>query len=149
MLTEREAFKAGFLKRAADDGFTTEETLALVKTANGLLTALGSAASGIGSFLGTRAGKLVDSTTGMVGDAVKGIGTSLAGISPYALIGAPIAGGAGLGYLAAKASDLNDEDPDEIKTRELIDEYSRAIEQAHMSRAHKDQATSKYGRPVI
>ncbi len=147
-MNEREAFKAGFLKHAAEQGLTVEETLALAKSANDWLTSLGGTAL---KFVGDRAAGLFDKTMGLGMSAAQKLVSTTAGMAPYAMIGAPLLGGAGLGYLAAKGSDLNDEDPDELKARELIDEYRRAAEQARQRRASKDQASAKpaYGRPVI
>ncbi len=107
MLTEREAFKVGFLSRCVEEGLSTEETQQRVKIAAEKLA------------------NAFSSAIGAVGGAAKPIvGNALGWGIPLALAAPPIAGGLA-GFLASQTTDIDDTDIDEVKQRELIDEYKR------------------------
>lgn len=125
MLTRREAFTAGFLARCAELGLTQAETENFAKTAaylvkqgfaDKLLGALGSA----GGFL-QNAGAL-----GLAGLAV-----------------VPPAAGAMGGYMAGRMTDVDDEDVDAIKQRELIDELLR--QKARLEHRNRRYQAVRYG----
>jgi hypothetical protein len=119
-LTEKQAFKVGFLLRCADEGLTIEETHRRVKTglekqATPLLgPVLGSAVSG-----GTQ---MIKGLLGMVP------GLSQAGL--VGLLGLPVAAGAGAGLAAAKMTSRGDDALDEAKRDEVVGEYQRLAEEA-------------------
>src|SRR5687767_11511103 len=112
MLTPREAFKVGFLRRCADAGMTAEETHYSVKQATAMLK------SGIANELLM---KPYQTTLDVAGGTAKSLGNL--GIWG-ALIGPAAVGGAA-GYGLSRLTDIDDTDVDAIKTRELIDEYHR------------------------
>lgn len=135
MLTAKEAFKVGFLAKCAEDGLTPDQMLARVKQAKDALEKR----AFIGGLLGSAAG------------AVGGAAKSVAGYGiPLALAAPPILGGLA-GYGLAKATDVDDTDVDDIKNRELVEEYKRQAEklkqQAAVRRYKQDRATT--GRPLM
>lgn len=119
MLSPKDAFKVGFLERCVEQGMGPAEMLAAVKTASDVFEKRG--------FLGDLLGKTVDVAKG-VGGAALGYGLPLA-------LAAPVVGGGALGYGLARATDIDDTDVDEIKSREIIEEYAR---QAAKLRQQKD-----------
>lgn len=107
MLSQREAFKIGFLTRCAALGLTQDETIELAKTAAARVKA---------GFLDKVWQGVKD-----VGNVVRtagGVGLAGLALAPPAL---GYAGGYGLG----RATDIDDEDVDAIQQRELIDELLR------------------------
>lgn len=117
-LTNREAFKVGFLARCVEARMTPEQMLSQVKQAQVLLTKH--------AFLDS------------IANGVAGMGKSLASYAiPAALIAPPVLGGLA-GYGLAKATDVDDTDVDEIKNREVIDEYKRQAAKLQRQRAVRD-----------
>ena len=106
MLDSRDAFKVGFLSRCVEDGLTLEATHQRVKEASEKLAGL------------------LDLPGKMLELAKPVIGTTLGYGVPALLAAPPILGGLA-GYTAAKAMDIGDEDVEEVKKRELLDEYKR------------------------
>lgn len=134
-MTDREAFKAGFLFRCADEGLTTEQTLARVKAAVALARAKRASTTGrlVGGALGGAGGAAVGGPSGaLVGGAV--------GAAPdyaYNLLSwLPIAGlgvAAGGGYLGGRVLAEAGKDPavvTEAATDELLSEYARLTDRA-------------------
>jgi hypothetical protein len=118
-MTNREAFKTGFLARCVEQGLDREQTLALVKTA-------------------------IDKAGGILGDvAYAGLGvldraTEVA--APVAALGPPILGGlAGLGL--ARATDINDNDVQAVKDHELMNTY-----QTESARLRRERAARNYAK---
>ena len=93
-MTPREAFKIGFLMQCADEGLSGEQTAGRISQLADRLEK----AAGLGDVLDT---------------AKSGLVTSLA---------IPVAAGAGIGYLAHRAA-VPEVDEDDVKKRELIDEF--------------------------
>jgi hypothetical protein len=108
MLTPREAFKVGFLSRCVEEGLTLKEAHDLVKTAHEKLAGIPGA---------DIPGKIIDLAKPVVSNAL-GYGI------PIGLAAPPILGGLA-GYAASRATDIDDTDVDEIKQRELVEEYKR------------------------
>lgn len=119
MLSAREAFKVGFLARCAEDGLSLPESLEAVKTATEKL-----------AFLGSLVGGAMD-----MGKSV--IGTGMHYGVPLALAAPPALGalaGAGL----AKATDIDDEDVNEIKDREVLNAYKNETARLRRQKAVRD-----------
>jgi hypothetical protein len=116
-LTEREAFKVGFLARCAEEGLGRGQVLALVKDA-------------------------ADKVAGIIGD-VAGIGKDVFSVAaPVALLAPPALGalaGAGL----AKATDIDPSDVEDIKDREVIQSYHRESARLRRQRAVRDYARAR------
>lgn len=125
-MTNKEAFIASFLDRCVRDGATPAQIEGRIKLAAGLL--------------GTVAGKALDVGKG-IGEAAINWGLPIAGLAP------PILGGAA-GYGLARATDIDDTDVDDIKDREVLDEYKRQTRHLLRQRAVKDyqQARQQSGR---
>ena len=122
-LTTREAFKTGFLLRAAEEGCDASEILQRVKTAREKLAAGAAAAAGAG--LG-------------IGSVLSGAGKVVGELGLPALLGAallPPAVGAAGGYAAAKLTDVDDLDVEEARSEEVRSELERLRERALMSAA--------------
>jgi hypothetical protein len=121
-LTEKEAFRLGFLTRCAEEKLTGADLANRVKCAEGGLNAadwllpMGAGAAGL--YLASRAP--------YVGPLV--------GLLPAA----GLAGGAGLGYMAAKMTEP-DISPEDIKAQELADTY-----RVYAHRARSQRAAKKY-----
>jgi hypothetical protein len=120
-LTEKEAFKLGFLTHCADQGMNIEETRLAIRQTHAQLKQ-----AGIGDFIGSAAGGAKN--------LVKGILSKGLSLGVPTLLAAPPLIGAGIGLAAAKATE-EDMDPEEAKKQELLAEYQRAISLAH-SRRH-------------
>lgn len=104
-MDDRQHFKAAFIARCIDAGFTTPEQItALVKSA-----------------MEKQAIPVISQALDL-GKSLISTGASWA--VPLALAGPPLAGAAA-GHLAAKATDVDDFDVDEAKRQEVIDEYRR------------------------
>lgn len=112
-LDEIAAFKAGFLLRALDEGWTPEE---IVKNADALRERLEKDAGVVGDLFG----KAVGTGMGLLGDA------AYAGV-----VGAPLALGAGAGYGIGKLQNASETgDADEMKLQNRIAMYKRMAEDA-------------------
>ena len=135
-LTQREAFKVGFLGQCADRGLSLDEAHQHIKQAIHHLE-LGKAG-----------------VAGAVGATARGLGGLLSGISSLAgtalmlplVVGAPI--GAGLGYSLAQLRGINDMTPEEITTNEKIEALRRAASRAKM-RTRQDKKPKKSRRPRL
>ena len=135
MLTPQEAFKVGFLARCVEDGLNPAQMLAAVKQASDMLEKR--------AFVGTLLGKGVD--------VVRGVGKGIAGYGvPLALVAPPVIGGLA-GYGLARATDIDDTDVDEVKDREVIEEYRRQTEGLARHKAMKEhrRPTRPLGRPLL
>lgn len=133
-MTQEQAFKAGFLLRCAEEGLTIDETHARVKQAIAEVK-MGRNVLGIEktAFIPQVAGAL-----GSLGSNVGRLGGSLISAVPGLLstgamigIGAPVAAGAGTGYLAARLTKTENKDAlEEAKHDEILGEYERLAEEA-------------------
>jgi hypothetical protein len=135
MLTPREAFKVGFLARCAEDGLTPDQMLSRVKLAAEMFEKR--------AFLGKLLDKGVDAGLGAAGGMAR-----LGGLA--AVIAPPVLGAMG-GYGLAKATDVDDTDVDEIKKRELVEEYQRQAAKMHrqkLVRSYKNDV-QRTGRVFI
>lgn len=127
-MSPQEAFKIGFLLGCADQGLDTETTHGLVKRASRVL-----------------------------GEMIEAPGRIAASVMPAVLnagllasVGIPIAGGAGIGWAAAKLTD-DDSNVDETKSDEILAEYQRLTDQARRQAAMKKlrgQSTMGLRRPL-
>jgi hypothetical protein len=128
-LTEKEAFRLGFLSRCAEEKLTGAALNDRIKCADGglnpadWLLPLGAGAAGL--YLASR--------TPYVGPVV--------GLLPAA----GLAGGAGLGYMAAKMTEP-DIEPADIKAQELADTY-RVY--AHRARANRQAKKYRQSRGTV
>ena len=111
-LLPRDAFKVGFLQQCAAEALTPEQMLQRIKAAKDVLEKK----AGIGD--------LVSGTAHAAGGLVKTLGSYAI---PIGLAAPPVLGGLA-GYGLAKATDLDDTDVDDIKNRELVEEYQRQAE---------------------
>jgi len=122
MLNDREAFKAGFLKRCADEGLSPEETLSLVKQANEQVTK-------------QAYGPLLDA----ISSAGKSIGGKALGWGIPLALGIPPAAGVAGAYAYSKATDSDETDVDSVRKKELAELYR---EQAKMIRESRRRYAS-------
>lgn len=136
MLTEREVFKAAFLSHCADQGMDMVETATAVKEAQTKLSALSD---------------LITTPVNTMWDGVKSMGGLAKNVGIIGALGLPLAAGAGIGYGAAALTDVNDEDVEETKLKELIDEHRRLAQRARMNAAASQakQQNTRRGRPLI
>jgi hypothetical protein len=126
-LTEKEAFRLGFLTRCAEEGLTGEKLDSRIKSA-------GEKQALVGYILPALAlGGGLAMMRGGVGDVGSSLGT-LAGIP----IAGGLAGGAALGWGAAKATEP-DISEDDIKAQELADTY-----RIHAARAKANRKVHQY-----
>ena len=131
MLTDQQIFKAAFLRRCAEHGVGPDEAIKLagvvlsrIKQANPADMIPGYSA--VNRFAGSLAEKAP-------------------GWAMSAYLGIPIVGGAAIGTTLAKAQNLADDDPSEIKTRERIEAYRRLAEQMAISRQLRDRRAASPG----
>lgn len=131
-LSAREAFKVGFLARCAEEGCSAEE----------MHTRVAQAREKVGAFFWNMnpidaAGRTAGAVGKLIGDLGRAGGT--------AAVVAPFGVGALGGYGAAKLTDVDETDADELKKRELIAEYKRLADRARRHReakAYRDQRVS-------
>lgn len=121
-LTAREAFKVAFVNQCLHQGMTLQEIHESVKAGQEKMAALTDLVTAPISAVGQAAG----ATAGTMGQL------GLIG----ALAAPPIVGGA-LGYMGARATDIDEHDTEAQKKRELIAEYSRLADQARRNRQAK------------
>lgn len=133
-MTERDAFKIGFLRRCAAEGMTPDAMLASAEKAAAFVKA---AFDPVGAVAGL--GSSLVKTVGGVGNTLLSFGIPVAAAAPV------VAGGA-MGYGAAKAMDVGDTDVAEVKDRELVDEYGRQTERLRRQKALRDYRQALAGR---
>ena len=130
MLTDREAFKSAFIARCIEEGFTTPAQVhTQVKQA-------------LDSFK-------PQEKKAFLGGAVDALSNAAGWAIPVAAAAPPMIG-AGLGYAAARAGDVDDADVSEMKRQELIDELRRHTRQARRRNPVKDyrKTVSSFARPT-
>lgn len=126
-LSAHEAFKVGFLARCVEDGLLPEQIEASAKVAADLMekqAVIGPILSGAAEI-----GKGALGTVANYG-------------LPTAIVAPPLLGGL-LGYGLAKATDIDDRDVEDVKNREVIDEYNRQTEKLQRQKAVRDYLKSK------
>lgn len=132
MLSQREMFKVAFLQICAENGFTLEETHQAVKEATavireGSFNKEGGIRGSIAKWLAERGGKISDRIIEFGGDTLLFGGK--AGLTAAVL--APIAVGSAVGYgLGRGGGNIDPEDVESEKQRELIDAYQSAASRA-------------------
>jgi len=132
-LSGRDAFKVGFLSRCVEMGMTTDQIDQHVKQAG-----LGAVLGTLGKALGT----VGTAGTKAVGGMTEGLAKSLAGTAaPLLLAAPPVIGGLG-GWGLASATDVDDTDIDEMKTKEIKEELERQT--AMLQRARLRQLASEH-----
>lgn len=109
-MTPKEAFKIGFFEKCAKDGLSPEQILQRIQHARVMIK---------------MAGPVADAAGAVAGGGAAAAANTFKSLLPYMLIAPPIAGLAG-GALLAKAQD-DTYDKDEMKKREEIAEYNRAV----------------------
>jgi len=129
MLTERQSFKVAFLKRCADAGLTIEETHGCVKEALDNMKQ----ADGLFGAINSLTAKPLNTAWDVVGDTAKTLGN----IGITGLVLGPPAAGAGAGYLASRLGDVDEDDIEAAKKKELIEAYRMNAEKLR----RKQQAT--------
>lgn len=116
-LSDREAFKVGFLARCVEDGLDRDQMLQTVKQA-------------------------ADKLAGFLGDIGGMASGAFHTAAPLALLAPPALGalaGAGL----AKATDIDDADVDDVKDREVIDAYQTEAAKLRRQKAVRDYARAR------
>jgi hypothetical protein len=120
-LTAREAFKTGFVARCVENGMDTAAILALVKSSMDKVAILGPAMN----------------LTGHLANVATRLGV-------LALAAPPIAGGL-IGWTAARARDISDEDVKGIKDQEIMDAYRSEAEKL---RRQRESRTARLARQM-
>ncbi len=128
MLTPKQAFVVGFMRRCIDDGLSAAEMEGRVKQAEDLLAgALKSA---------------LDKGAGLLGDVVGAAGGVASTALPLALAAPPLLGGLA-GYTAARMGDIDDTDVDDVRQQELKDTYKLEAEKLRRQKAFRDLQKSR------
>jgi len=133
MLSPQEAFKLGFLSNCVEKGLSIEQMREEVKKASDQLDDVSKRAAF--DWFAPERGAIMDDA----GDIVK----SIVGTGMWGLALAPPAVGATAGILHSRLSDVDDEDVDDIKKRELADEYRRQAQRLRQSARMRDYRESK------
>lgn len=119
-LSERDQVKLAVLADFADRGLSPDEARQELRAMTGRLKQ--ASIPGLSQL-----GKVFDTGTDVVGHGLKKlIDTGYGWGVPLLLAGPFAAGGAG-GYLAAQATDIDDDDVEAQKKRELIDMYNAQL----------------------
>jgi enoyl-CoA hydratase/carnithine racemase len=130
MLSPQEAFKLGFLSNCVEKGLSIEQMREEVKKASDQLADVEKKA-----FLGPERAALWDD----LGDLLKDVGR----IGMGGLILGPPAVGATAGILHSRLSDVDDEDVEDVKKREVADEYRRQAQRLRQTARMRDHRASK------
>lgn len=130
MLSERDAFKVGFLARCVEEGLTLQQAHCRVKEARDKLAGLLDLP-----------GKALELAKPVVG-AIAGYGL------PGLLAAPPIVGGL-VGLTAAKMNDIDDTDVAEIRQRELTDEYARQTRNVLRNKAIRDYRKQQHTNQIF
>jgi len=128
-MTGKEAFLIGFLQRCAEDGLSLQD---MEKHAEDLAAAVTDPVCKEASL--ALLGGLYGAGKG-VASAAAGLGGQAMSLAPLAAVGLPLAVGGALGYGAAKLTNLDNEDTDDLKHQELIDAYRMATQDAKIRAA--------------
>lgn len=149
-VSECQQFKAAFLQCCVEDGLSLDEIHELVKF--GLSLNDNSNVLDMFDEWGKSAAGLWDAVSPIAklpGDTVAGAAKMLPSAALGLYLGIPTAVGAAGGYAASQLTNLNDEDPDEIKMREKIDTYRRNAQQLELNkRLHATQQQRRPSRPL-
>lgn len=130
MLSPQEAFKLGFLSNCVEKGLSIEQMREEVKKASDQLVDVEKRA-----FLEPERAALWDD----LGDLLKDVGRiGMGGL----ILGPPAIGAAG-GILHSRLSDVDDEDVEDVKKREVADEYRRQAQRLRQTARMRDQRTFK------
>ena len=135
MLTAQDAFKVGFLARCVEDGLDESQIVASVKRASDMMEKY--ASGGGGGILGS-----LPVVGGLLGGAANAVGSMAPYAATAAIAAPPLLGGAA-GYALAKGTDIDDRDVEDVKNREVIDEYARQTEKLRRLKQVKDYMKSK------
>jgi hypothetical protein len=133
-LTKEQKFKVAFLQKCAEDGLTIQETHQRVKQAAVHLKAILAHVEQLPehekrAFLGAALQGGWNALKGVGGwglGRIPGLLTTLGAVG----IAAPIIGGAGLGYAAAKGTAPDKSVVEDAKQDEIVGEYERLAEEA-------------------
>jgi hypothetical protein len=117
VLTDRENFKFAFMSRCIEEGVTTPTEIH--QTVKRAIDELENPPQEKQAFLGP---------------AIEAISRMGSMALPIALAAPPILG-AGAGYMAARAGDVDDADVEEVKRQELIQELRRQTQKIQRRRA--------------
>jgi hypothetical protein len=147
MLTEEQAFKIGFLQRCAEDGLTIEETKQRVKLALHIARGGTLEKRAILPFLMNAGTYLGGQALNLGGRALQTVPSLLSTAGTVGLA-APLAAGAGTGYLAAKALTPDNSVVEDAKQDEIMGEYERLADEARR-RARLKRLQNETGRRVI
>ena len=123
-LAANEAYKVGFLARCVEADMSPDQMLSLVKQAQEKVAFL----SG-----------LLDRAA----DVAKGVGSAGVGYGiPLALAAPPVLGGLA-GYGLERATDIDDTDIEDIKDKEVLEEYQRQTAKLLRDRQVRDYQANK------
>ena len=121
-----ESFKSGFVKRCQESG--VDPALALDVA-------------------------LSEKQAGAVWDAVKGPMGTVAGavkqLGPIAYFGIPIGAGAGAGYAASRMQELDEDDVEDVRKREMIDNYRQLAKEMEIRRKNRPQIPTRSRYPIV
>lgn len=147
-LTQRQAFKFGFLLRCADEDLSDAQTQDRIKYAMDRLTWDGQTPLSIDAAVVEQAIiEWQEKTAGIFGAAGKGIGGAanlVKRLGWMGLLGGAGAGAAG-GYLTAKMTE-DDANPGDMKKQELITAYKQQAEQIRRQMAARSYRPTKAPR---
>lgn len=139
-MDRKTAFRVGFLTKCAAAGLTLEQSLAYAEGLRRLVKrAAVPAAPAAGGVTLSYLKSLLGGATSFGGGVVEGMGKAVGSAAPW-VIGAGLAAPPAIGYLGGKAladaTDYDDTDVDEIRQRELADEYRRNAVRLRLSERH-------------
>jgi uncharacterized protein YdbL (DUF1318 family) len=135
-LSQAQAFKIGFLMKCAEQGLTIEETHERVKEA-------------ITKLKMQKNANMITDPLKFIGSKTWDAGKVLGSLGLAGAVGLPIVGGAGAGYLAAKATQSDGTGlVEDAKQDEIVGEYERLAEEARR-RARIKQIQESTGRRIV
>ena len=139
MLSSQEAFKFVFISNCVEKGLSIEQMRAEVKQASDQMDSMVKQAD-LSGFFAPLAQPIVDDA----GDIVK----NMSNLAMASLLLAPPAIGAAGGILHSNLSDIDEEDVEDVKKRELVDEYQRQakrLRQSAKTRNYRDSQKKRSG----
>lgn len=142
-MNEQQAFMLGFMRRCVEGGLTAGEIDQTITKAagDGIMSTLGNLVQpAVGTALGYGA-------AGTPGAVAGGLAATLPAWAVPAMLGTAAVGGGALGYGAGTVMDsLDEQHPDELKSRDVTNRYSIALRNLNLRRQIAEEQRARAGR---
>jgi hypothetical protein len=135
-----ESFISGFIGSCQKAGMSVAQTEKCLDTALALTEKKADDSGGIPGL---------SAVGGAIGGIAKGIGKTVGNWALPLYVGAPAAAGAGIGYAASRMQELGEDDIDDVRRREMIDNYRRLASEMEVRAKSRPQPQYKARSPIM